>query len=155
MSLSICWWNRASEATLRRLCEHAVEKSLILVSKKKQSSLGSLVFCLLAFPGFSLLLLQVVVVVCTIFLQSRISKLTIRSSNIHFIMCEWRIFLPTLLSSDSKWISKKTTLEQYQQSLTKLKQALNSSLEGQGNDAVEERTDRYYVGTDEIGLKHR
>ena len=70
-------------------------------------------------------------------------------------MCEWRIFLPKLLPSDSKWIRKSTVLEQYQTALTALKQALNASFESEGNNAVEERTDRYYVGTDAIGLKHR
>lgn len=70
-------------------------------------------------------------------------------------MCEWRIFLPKLLPSDSKWIRKTSALDQYQASLTILKRALNESFGAEGNDAVEERTDRYYVGTDDIGLKNR
>lgn len=70
-------------------------------------------------------------------------------------MCEWRIFLPKLLPSDSKWISDTEVQQQYATALTDLKQALNKRFQSEGNDSKEERTDRYYVGTDEIGLKHR
>lgn len=70
-------------------------------------------------------------------------------------MCEWRIFLPNLLPSDGKWIRQPAILEQYQKSLLKLKQSLNDTFDRQGNDFVEERTDRYFVGLDDIGLKHR
>lgn len=70
-------------------------------------------------------------------------------------MCEWRIFLPRLIPSDNSWIKDIDSQEQYQNSLAILDQSLNAYFSSQGNDFEEARTDRYYVGTDDIGLKYR